>query len=76
MIAEAERQAKAKFPNKALPDPSKVVTLHVRGGDKPGEVGEKTPAEYLVHAGGRGEHLLLRMKGLEFPGACLPRLRG
>ncbi|EJK74333.1 hypothetical protein THAOC_03994 [Thalassiosira oceanica] len=59
VIAEAERQAREAFPE-GLPDPNNMVTVHMRWGDKPGEVGEKTPAEYFV----TGVKRFVQMKGL------------
>ena len=59
VIAEAERQAREAFPE-GLPDPNNMVTVHMRWGDKPGEVGEKTPAEYFV----AGVERFVQMKGL------------
>jgi len=59
VIAEAERQAREAFPL-GLPDPNNMVTVHMRWGDKPGEVGEKTPAKYFL----AGVERFVRMKGL------------
>ncbi|EJK62648.1 hypothetical protein THAOC_16731, partial [Thalassiosira oceanica] len=59
VIAEAERQAREAFPE-GLPVPNNMVTVHMRWGDKPGEVGEKTLAKYFV----AGVKRFVQKKGL------------